>query len=94
MAPTGRHSVLPQVSYCMTQPLMTEFELAVGSLQKQAVNNCGSFATDPVSVELKKQQILDDEMHYMEEQFMHMRGLRHGRCMKPVLCHCMKFADQ
>ena len=68
MAPTGPHCVLPQVSYCMTQPLMTESELAVGGLQKQTVNNCGSVATDPVSIELKRQQILDDEIHYMEEQ--------------------------
>ena len=83
MVPTGRHSVWPHVSYCMTQPLMTEFELAVGGLQKQTVNNCGSVATDPVLIELNKQRILDDEIHYMKEQFKHMRGLRHGRFMKP-----------
>ena len=83
MAVPGRHCVLPQVSYGVTQPSMKEPELKVGGLQKQTVNNCGSLVADPMTTKLKKHQILDDEIDRLEEQLRHMRSVRHGQRIEP-----------
>jgi len=83
MAVPGRHCVLPQVSYGVTQSSMKEPESKVGGLQKQTVSNCGSLVADPVKTKLKKHQILDEEVDRLEEQFRHMSSVRHGQRMEP-----------